>query len=139
MDALRVEHYIGRATDFLDGMRSIQLKDGLLSSSALLAIHSAISYSDALRSGLGDDELSSDDHRRAMAKLERLIPKQVIDRSGLSQLQGLLSDKSQVAYGRRKMTPRDLKALATRAERFARWANEVGRQLKIEGWRDGEQ
>jgi hypothetical protein len=60
MQAVRVEHYIRRANDFLDGMRLTNLDESLLSSSALLAIHSAVSYSDALRIGLGETERFED-------------------------------------------------------------------------------
>ena len=64
MIALNVEQYRNRARDFLEGMKFLQ---GNLSasgySSALLGIHSAISYGDALRVGMGSKNLSSDDHR----------------------------------------------------------------------------
>jgi hypothetical protein len=135
MQAVRVEHYIRRANDFLDGMRLTNLDESLLSSSALLAIHSAVSYSDALRIGLGETELSHEDHRNALDGLQRLLPKRIEDRTGLTQLQELLKNKSAVAYGHRRLTEGELKSLATRAERFARWANGLGKALKIEGWR----
>jgi hypothetical protein len=139
MQAVRVEHYLRRANDFLDGMRLTNLDDSFLASSALLAIHSAVSYSDALRTGLGDTDLASDDHKRALDGLQRLLPKRIEDRSGLTQLQELLKNKSTVAYGSRRLTEAELKGMANRAERFARWANAVGHALKIEGWRYDEE
>ena len=59
MGAVQVQHYLGRARDFLKGMEL--LKDDLAEfkhSSALLGIHGAISYCDALRVGLGSENLS---------------------------------------------------------------------------------
>jgi hypothetical protein len=65
MPAAHVQSYLTKARDFLKGMN---LPENLAErecrySSALLAIHCAISYSDALRVGLGErlSELTSDD------------------------------------------------------------------------------
>jgi len=140
MQAVEVEHYIRRATDFLEGMELTRSDLSYWNSSALLAIHSALSYSDALRRGLGDDTLSADDHRQAVASLERrLIAREVRDRTGLRHLNFLLARKTLVAYGGERLERTDYEALFTRAERFARWADVTGTLLKIEGWNYAEQ
>ena len=138
MHGIRVQHFIGRATDYLEAMRLTQ-RNAYLNAAALLAIHCALSYSDALRTGLGSDTLSSDDHRYAVSDLEQLVSKKRIsDRTGITQLAGLLSKKSKVAYGSKRLAIQDFSDLVTKAERFVRWANNVGKELKIEGWRNAD-
>ena len=59
-----VQCFLSRARDFLKGMEL--LKDDLAeyrNSSALLGIHAAISYGDALRVGMGNRKLSSDEQK----------------------------------------------------------------------------
>jgi hypothetical protein len=140
MDALRVEHHLRRADDFLEGTRFTTDDASVANSSALLAIHSALSYNDALRAGLGAAKLSANDHSSVVNDMDRLIPpNRIRDRSGLEQLKILLAKKSAVAYGDGRIAAQDMKALTTRAERFARWANNIAKELKIEGWRRADQ
>lgn len=136
MNAVRVHHFIERATDHLESMR-ITRRDSYFNSAALLAIHCALCYSDALRTGLGGEKLSSDNHQRAVAELDKLIPsRRIPDRTGIAHLSQLIAKKSLVAYGDKRLAPQDFLDLVTKAERFARWANGVGKELKIQGWRD---
>ena len=81
MAAIEVQHYRNRARDFLDGMNF--LKDDLDVygySAALLGIHGAVSYCDALRIGLGSTDLASEDHRTAIADLTSRLASRRIDR-----------------------------------------------------------
>ena len=136
MQAVRVQHYIQRAADFFRGMQLTREDGTYVNSSALLAIHSALSYNDALRVGLGDTELSSEDHKSAASTTRRLLPADAEIRTGLTHLDYLISRKSLVAYGDRRLSRDDYKLLITKAERFAQWANRIGSQLNIEGWRN---
>jgi hypothetical protein len=137
MQALRVQHYLRRAADFLEGMRLTGLDESFPNSSGLLAVHAALSYADALRAGLGSEVLGADDHRKAVGELEQLLKSANFDdMRGLAQLKELLASKSLVAYGDTRLSERDLKMLATRAERFAGWAIIVGRRLELQGWSD---
>ena len=75
-------------------------------SSALLAIHAAISYADALRAGLGDQRLSSEEHSQAAEKLMSLLSAVGISQNkGVRHLQHLIANKSRVAYEARSMGP----------------------------------
>jgi hypothetical protein len=136
MPAEQVEQYILRASDFVRGMKMMRDDASYRNSSALLAIHSAVSYADALRVGLGDSQLSNDDHKVAIDRLKRLLASNKYDDiSGLTHLQYLISKKSQIAYGSQGADLKECQMLATKAERFARWANHVGTNLKVGGWR----
>jgi hypothetical protein len=135
MPAEQVRHYLQRATDFFEGMRLMHGEEDYSNSSALLAIHCAISYSDALRVGLGDGRVSADDHQNASVALERLlVAKRLQNQTGLKYLQYLLSRKSLVAYGSERLNSNEIEALINKANRFQRWAHQVARQFKIEGW-----
>lgn len=136
MMAAQVQHYVCRARDFYNGMRLLQedLTEYKLSS-ALLGIHSAISYSDALRLGLGCTDISADDHRAAASDLRsRLTSRRMEKTQGASHLEKLLSQKSRIAYSADEARESEVEDIVKRAERFASWAEETARQLQIEGW-----
>jgi hypothetical protein len=140
MPAIQVEHYLKRAADFSYVVLVLRGDESHRNSSALLAIHAAISYSDALRAGLGDVKLGVDDHSKAADALKRVLALKVVDdETGLGHLRYLLSNKSLVAYGDQRINAKDFEMLFTKAERFVAWANRIGMQLKIEGWTDDKQ
>jgi hypothetical protein len=135
MQAVQVQHYLNRARDFLKGMDL--LKDDLAFgySAALLAVHGAISYADALRAGLESNNVSSDDHQRATADLKRLLTARKYERQdGVERLGRLLSSKSMIAYGAESVGEDRFKLIIQQAERFAVWAERTGKDLGIEGW-----
>jgi hypothetical protein len=106
-------------------------------STALLAIHGAISYCDALRLGLGDDKIASDDHSKASEALKQLLTARKYEKlGGVERLSRLLGSKSDVAYGREVIQTPKLQSLILQAERFIAWAETAGKELKIEGWSD---
>ena len=105
-------------------------------SSALLGIHAAISYCDAMRIDLGSGRLSSDDHRTATDDLESHLGRCKYDRlGGMDRLKRLLGYKSKVAYGPFE-SGLDFGKIIQDALRFAVWAENAGKTLGIEGWRD---
>jgi hypothetical protein len=136
MNAVEVQHYLGRARDFKKGMEF--LKDDLAefkSSSALLGIHSAISYCDALRTGMGCVDVSSEDHGSAVKDLKLLLASRNFNnRQGADRLGKILSRKSRIAYASDAVRKEEVEEILKQAERFAFWAEETGRQLRIKGW-----
>lgn len=143
MIAVEVQHCLGRARDFLKGMESLVREDIYLLSDeiaqfrhspALLGVHSAISYCDALRIGMGRVILSSEDHSKAAGDLESLLQSQSSEnRNGIGHLKKLLGMKSGVAYGREALRENDIEEIVRHADRFAKWAEATGKKLKIEG------
>jgi hypothetical protein len=138
MITVQVQHYLSRARDFLQGVDL--LKDDLDEykySTALLGIHAAISYCDAMRIGLGSEKLSSEDHLSAAADLKSHLGGRNCDADkGTNRLQRLLRIKSKIAYGP-FASGLDFGRIVQDAVRFAAWAELAGKTLKIEGWRDG--
>jgi hypothetical protein len=136
MRAEKVEHYIQRATDFLEGAELMRTDPAFRHSAALLAIHSAISYSDALRMALGDNRLSADDHAKATTSLEKLLSeRKMLDGAGFRHLNYLISQKSRVAYGDDRLVEAVLDKIVTSAQRFTIWVNGIGIKSNLEGWR----
>jgi hypothetical protein len=139
MPAVDVQHYLRRAADFSSGMKLLSSDPAYWNSAALLAIHSAISYSDALRIGLGENRLSADDHSKAADLLDERLPLWLEDRKGLKHFRKLLSKKSRVEYSRRRLGLTDANDLVTDAIRFEIWVNRIGKQLNLEGWTRDDQ
>jgi len=120
MQETLVQLYLNRAEDMFDAMILLYGDQAFRNSSALLAIHSAISYSDALRAGLGDEKLAADGHDKAADTLQALVARYPQHGSGVSHLRFLLSRKNVVAYSAKRMEHSDYEALFTRAGRFAK-------------------
>jgi len=138
MQDVQFRHYLDRARDFLKGMEL--LKEDLTEfghSTALLGIHGAISYCDALRVGLGSRRLSSDNHASATKELKLLLAaRKYEEQQGIERLNKMLAQKSMVAYSPERVSIKDIVGIIQQARRFAVWAEAAGRQLKIEGWKD---
>lgn len=136
MAAMQVQTYLGRARDFLEGFNL--LKDDLDEfrfSSALLGIHCAISYSDALRTGMGCENVSSEDHRSAADDLKkRLTEDRIVENlRGVEHLKNLLSKKSRIEYASETVRKDEVEDIVKHTRRFVDWAEKTGRALKIWG------
>jgi hypothetical protein len=136
MISAEVQHYRDRAKDFLGGMDLLQDDlDAYRYSSALLGIHGSISYADALRAGMGSKRLSSDDHGQAAIELKSLLDsRQFQQQPGVKHLRLLLSRKSRISYSAETVRKNEVEDIVKRAMRFADWAEETGKALKIKGW-----
>jgi len=136
MASLQVRHFLGRARDLLNGMRFLRDDlDAFGYSSALLGIHGAISYGDALRAGMGSKMLSSEDHGRAASDLKSLLAGRRFEKyQGVKHFKLLLSCKTRISYAAETVTRNEIEDIVKQAIRFADWAEETGEALKIEGW-----
>lgn len=136
MAANDVRHFRYRARDFLDGMNLMREDLSVYrSSAALLGIHSAISIGDALRSGLGAEKLSAQDHKTAANDLEtRLKERRFSKLDGMSHYRFLLGKKDWIAYSRDYADEYTVQQILMHADRFALWAEKTGSELRIEGW-----
>ena len=118
--------YHERATQLASAMKLCQ--DDLsayASAAALLAVHSAIAYSDALLIDLGGRRPRSENHLGAVAALERACSGEKLDRQGITHLQRLLSAKSGISYGEKRVDDERVMALCVAAERFQVWAERI--------------
>ncbi len=108
-----------------------------LQSAALLGIHAAISYADALRIGLSDAAISADNHQEAVGRLNQaLVDKKVKDLSGVQRFSALVGKKSDIAYGKKRTKEKELKMIIESSQTFSVWISKLGKQLNVEGWGD---
>ena len=122
----RFSIYHRRAAQFASAMKLCQ--DDLsayASAAALLAVHSAISYSDALLIGLSGGRPRGENHREAIIALKRACTGARVDHRGIAHLQRLLSAKTDVSYGEKQVDTERITALCIAAERFQVWAERI--------------
>jgi hypothetical protein len=126
MAETRFTIYYRRATQLASAMKLCQ--DDLsayASAAALLAVHSAISYSDALLIGLGGKRPRGENHQAAVPALKRECTKARIDQQGIGHYQKLLSVKTDISYGAKRVDDERVEALCITAERFQVWAERI--------------
>jgi len=118
--------YYRRATQLADAMK---LCEGELSvyasAAALLAVHSAISYNDAILIGLGGTRPRGENHQEAITALKRACTGARIECQGIAHLQRLLGAKTDVSYGEKQVDNERIEALCIAAERFQVWAERI--------------
>jgi hypothetical protein len=122
----RFSVYYRRAVQLASAMKLCQ--DDLsayASAAALLAVHSAISYSDALLIGLGGKPPRGEDHQEAIPALKRTCSGAKVDHQGIAHLQRLLSAKTDISYGERQVDNERIVALCVAAERFQVWVERI--------------
>jgi hypothetical protein len=138
MISVEVQHHLGRAREFLEGMRVLRDENEDYGySTALLGIHAAISYCDALRKGMGQMDLTAEDHLRAADDLKRLLKtRKFASMQGADRLGKLAAKKNKVAYRAVTLRVDEVDEILKDAERFASWAEDAGRTSRIEGWRN---
>lgn len=118
--------YHRRARQLASAMKLCQ--DGMpdyASAAALLAVHSAISYSDAILVGLGGARPRGENHREAITALKRICTGAKIEPQGIAHLQKLLSAKTEISYGDKPVGEIRIMALCAAAFRFEKWAEQV--------------
>lgn len=97
---------------------------------AVLCVHAAIAYGDALAI-LAAGKKSKGDHRDAASFLASVIPiRTPQDEAALKAFQSILNRKDEVSYADDLVTELDAGALLERLERFARWADVRFRDLQ---------
>jgi hypothetical protein len=89
----------------------------------LLAIHSAISLSDAITVGLTGKRRTYQDHAKAARELERVCSSnRISDKKGIDHFKWLLAQKNAVAYQGDRLDDASVKMAVDKAKRFSVWA-----------------
>jgi len=92
---------------------------------ALLAVHSAISYNDAVLIKLTGQRSRSQDHRRAVMEIKKACKKRNIRADGIRHLDKLVGAKTDVAYGDEEVDNQKIEFLYVAAARFQTWAERL--------------
>ena len=131
VDPIATKQYIDKANHFLQGMKYLhddigEFRTGI----GLLAIHSAISLSDAIAVGLTGHQEKHTDHLQAARKLDELCGlNKISDRRGIEHFRWLLGQKSSVAYQDRRFDDNSVRLAVEKAQRFSVWAYEYFREV----------
>ena len=124
VDPVTTQQYIEKADHFLQGMKLLaEDVKSYRSGIGLLAIHSAISLSDAIKVGLTGKRGKSQDHAQAARELNRLCASNKISNiQGVRHFEWLLGQKNAVAYEHRRFDDGLVRLAVEKAERFNVWA-----------------
>jgi hypothetical protein len=88
---------------------------------ALVSIHCAIAFNDALLLKLTGGRSQSADHMAAVRLTEKQCSKRKITPTGLKHLKELVKAKTRVSYSNEKTTYESAERLAVASERFETW------------------
>ncbi|MGB7585412.1 MAG: hypothetical protein WBM11_11245 [Terriglobales bacterium] len=130
VNPIATQQFVDKADHFLQGMKL--LNDDVKSYRSgvgLLAIHSAISLSDAIMVGLTPKRGKHQDHAQAARELERVCSKNKVDTRGIDHLRWLLARKNEVAYQERRFDDASVKIAVDKAQRFNVWAYDQFREV----------
>ena len=123
IDPVATKRYVDKADHFFQGMRLLGDDiESYRSGVGLLAIHSAISLSDAITVGLTGKRGRYQDHAQAARELERICSTNKVDRRGLEHFRWLLAKKNAVAYQEVRFDDASVKLAVDKAQRFNAWA-----------------
>jgi hypothetical protein len=131
LSPIETQQYTEKADHFLKGMKLLSddvrnYRSGI----GLLAIHSAISLSDAISVGLTGKKGKYQDHMQAARGLNRLCASNKISNlQGVRLLEWLLGQKNTVAYEHRRFDDDSVRMAVDRAERFSAWAYNHFREI----------
>ena len=124
--------YHRRATQLADAMKLCQDDLAVYASAvALLAVHSAISFNDAILIGLGGARPRGENHREAVTALKRICTQAGIDHRGITHFQRLLNAKTDISYGDKQVDVERVTALYMAAERFQAWAERILQRREV--------
>ena len=123
MNETTVRVYLDRALQLAKAMRLCRQNNPTYpSAAALLAVHSAIAYNDAVQIKLTGERLKTQDHGQAVAATKRACGRARVEPRGIEHLRKLLSMKTDISYGDQEVTNQLSDALCIAADRFEAWA-----------------
>ncbi|MGD1046362.1 MAG: hypothetical protein ABR936_13715 [Bacteroidota bacterium] len=108
------EHFYDAAND------SLELE--YWTAAAVLIVHSAIAYADALCIKLSGQRSVGDSHEHTVTLLEKNVAGGEEKTKALSQLRYIIEEKTRVSYLGEMISPVGTKGLWKRLERFRAWA-----------------
>jgi hypothetical protein len=126
MDEISVVVYHGRALQLADAMKLCH--DDMVAYAAavgLLAVHSAISFSDAVLISLTGKRPHTQDHKQALAAITKACRKANIRTNGVKHLVKLVGAKTDVSYGEKAVDDERIEFLFVSAGRFQAWAERL--------------
>jgi hypothetical protein len=118
---LAIGRSLHRNTQELEAISETRYGNGL----AIIAIHAAIAYTDALTIALRGIKSQDGDHVRAADVLAHVLGPQRDHARQVNRLRGILQAKSDASYSGQYYTFEDGKRLVREATEFIRWAEDM--------------
>lgn len=125
--------YLEKATRFkADAEKMAQLMDEFSGNGvAVLCVHAAIAYGDAVGILAAGKKSKSGDHRDAATFLASVVPiRTAEDKAAIRALQAILNRKDEVSYADDILDASEAAALLERLGRFARWADKTFKDVQ---------
>jgi hypothetical protein len=118
---LAIGRSLHRNTQELEAISETRYGNGL----AIIAIHAAIAYTDALTIAFRGIKSQDGDHVRAADVLAHVLGPQRDHARQVNRLRGILQAKSDASYSGQYYTFEDGKRLVREATEFIRWAEDM--------------
>src|SRR5271154_6430921 len=100
MDEISIGVYQSRAVELASAMKRCGAVDPSYPSAvALLAVHSAIAFQDALQIKLTGQRSRAQDHMQAVHDITNACTMKRVDKAGIKHLQRLVTAKTDISYG----------------------------------------
>ncbi len=119
---MSVEIFVARARELRTARDLVKDDAEYSSATALLAVHSALSLNDALLVQWTGKWTKGSSHQDAVNRTDRECNKRRIETTGLKHLRSLISEKSDISYGNKRVSHSTALGLAEAAKRFEAWA-----------------
>ena len=125
--------YLTKANRFkADAENMAQLSDEFSGNGvAVLCVHAAIAYGDAIAILAAGKKSKSGDHRDAAPFLSSVVPiRTAEDKAAIRAFQAILNRKDEVSYADDIIDESEAAALLERLRTFARWTDKTFRDIK---------
>ena len=126
MDEIKAGVHHGRASQLANAMELCHEDMGAYASAVgLLAVHSAISFGDAILISLTGKRSQTQDHSQAVSAITKACTKAKLRTDGVRHLSKLLGAKTDIAYGDKAVEDERIEFLYVAAGRFQAWAERL--------------
>ncbi len=125
--------YFDKAIKFkTDAEKMVELADEFSGNGiAVLCVHAAIAYGDAIAIFAAGRKSKSGDHRDAALFLASIVPiRSTEDKAAMRAFEVILSRKDEVSYMQDLLSQREAAVLLDKLHSFARWAEKTVRNLQ---------
>ncbi|MDQ2925399.1 MAG: hypothetical protein M3R43_07590 [Acidobacteriota bacterium] len=116
-----IEVFVERGNQLSDSRRLMEGSQEYTAALALVSIHSAIAFNDALLIKLSGQHLPTEDHMAAVNRTRSQCSANGIGADGIKHLKTLVAAKTKVSYSGQRTSIETATALSVASERFETW------------------
>jgi hypothetical protein len=116
-----IDVFLERGNQLAESRKLMEDSSDYTAALALVAVHSAIAFNDALLVKLSGKHLPTADHMTAVKRTRAQCVRMKIATDGLQHLQKLIAAKTNISYGEKRTSIETAIALSVASERFETW------------------